>query len=116
MPHSADKPLRASTIGVWSLLNLTLLPGFSFVILLKRYMQAKRLNLSQPLHAARISIVLNVLAFVLLFGVSAAVWFGPWFDTAGKLAVLITYFTLVHSLFILVALWWWAKWHKEELH
>ena len=79
--HSKEQIKSASTIALWSILNLTFLPGLKFAI---------KLNLS----AAAALIFVSVL-MILLGG----------FNSGWTWVFVITYFVLVHTIFIVIAVW-----------
>jgi hypothetical protein len=112
MPPLDNNPTTAPLarqLALWSLLNLTLLPGLAFVMMLWRFRQARQRQDDLALRHGRAGIRINLLAAVALAGVSLALWHISALSEAGRLAAIITYFTLVHSLFILWAVWNWAR-------
>ncbi len=94
---------QASNNAVASLLNLTFLPGLAFIYLLIK------LSKSDPQHIdyyhARLGIKLNLFAAVILIFVSGLMIFFGGFDSAWTWVYVITYFTFVHTMFILIAVW-----------
>ena len=102
--HDSDDQIRlASNAGLASLLNLTILPVIAFVILLGIYRKSQANTLSH--YHARLGIKLNILAAVVLFAVSALMILLGGFDSPWTWVYVISYFTLVHSVFILIAVW-----------
>ncbi len=111
----------ASQAALFSLLNLTLLPVIGFLVLLWRY--HSNANDSLTRYYVKLGIKTNLLAGLLLLGVSTLViqWGGS--DNGWTWVIVISYFTLVHSGFILFASWcliraWSGKrlFHPSELN
>lgn len=94
---------QASNIALASLLNLTLLPVFSFIYVLVVYGKTEPQTLAR--YHALLAIKINVIAAIALFVVSALMIFFGGFDSPWTWVYVITYFTLVHSIFILFAVW-----------
>ena len=94
---------QASNITLLSLLNLTFLPGIAFIILLLRL--KKTLKNSFSYYHLLFAIKLNSLAALALIVVSLLMIFLGGFYSAWTWVFVITYFVLVHSIFILFAVW-----------
>jgi len=102
-PFSKAEVKRASNIALMSLLNLTFLPAISFIWLL---MQLKN-NLEDQFSAyyLKFSIRLNIFAFMALGVITGFMIAVGGFNSAWTWVYVISYFTLVHSVFILCAVW-----------
>ena len=94
---------RASNAALASLLNLTLLPGAGFLWLLLIYKQTEPGAIDQ--YHALLGIKLNLVAAIVLLLVSGLMIFLGGFNSPWTWVYVISYFTLVHSLFILLATW-----------
>lgn len=94
---------RASQAALASLLNLTFLPVIGFIFLLIRFRTSNSHQLDH--YYCVIGIKLNVLAAILLFIGSMAMILTGGFHSPWTWVYVLTYFTLVHSLFIVVAVW-----------
>ena len=94
---------NASNAALASLLNLTILPviGFVALLLVLRKTQAGEID---HYHAI-LGIKINVIAAIALFCVSAMMIFVGGFNSPWTWVYVITYFTIVHTLFIVVAVW-----------
>ncbi|MDH5552252.1 MAG: hypothetical protein OEX82_02875 [Nitrosomonas sp.] len=94
---------RASNATIASLLNLTFLPIIGFIWLL--VISSKTQPDSIDHYHASLGIKLNIMAAVALgVGSSLMIFFGG-FDSAWTWVYVICYFTLVHTTFIIVAVW-----------
>ncbi len=106
MKHPPSKQLElrnAANAALASLLNLTLLPGLGFIALLLIYRKSRSGEIDH--YHAVLGIKINVTAAVTLFVVSALmIWIGG-FDSPWTWVYVITYFTLVHTAFIVIAIW-----------
>ena len=93
----------ASNATVASLLNLTFLPvaGFLWLLLLLRKTQK---NSFSHYHVI-LAIKLNLIAAVVLGLVSLLMIFIIGFESPWTWVYVISYFTLVHTVFIVVAVW-----------
>lgn len=103
-PSSDTAEIRlASNAALASILNLTFLPVIGFVILLWLY---KR---TAPGGIGRYHVVLgmkiNIAAAVALLLVSALMILLGGFNSPWTWVYVISYFTLVHSIFIVLATW-----------
>ncbi|NOR42425.1 MAG: hypothetical protein GQ572_03745 [Gammaproteobacteria bacterium] len=94
---------RASDAALASLLNLTILPVISFIalLLIHRKTQADTID---HYHAV-LGVKINVIAAVVLFLVSALMILLGGFDSPWTWVYVISYFTIVHTIFIVFALW-----------
>ncbi len=103
--HSAEKPeiKAASRAAVASLLNLTFLPGIAFIWLLLQLKKARPGSIEH--YHIRFGIRLNLIAALVLFGFSGIMILTGGFQSAWTWMYVITYFTFVHTVFILVAVW-----------
>ncbi len=94
---------QASTIALWSLLNLTFLPLLSFIVLLSNINKvAANSFATYHLHFA---IKLNLAAATALIFVSALMILFGGLDSGMTWVFVITYFISVHAVFILIAVW-----------
>ena len=94
---------RASTAALAGLLNLTFLPVIGFIWLL---LIAKKVDTNEiDYYHVRLAMKINISAAVALLLVSGLILAWGGLSSAYTWVYIITYFTLVHSLFILVATW-----------
>lgn len=100
---SEDEIKQASNNALASLLNLTFLPGLAFTYLIFKYVKSDALAIDH--YHALLGIKLNLLAFLLLLVVSGLMILWGGFDSAWTWVYVITYFTFVHTVFILIAVW-----------
>ena len=102
--HFTDKQIKlASNNALASLLNLTFLPGLAFIYLLFNFSHSEK-NTIDHYHAV-LGIKLNLIAAIGLFLVSGLMILLGGFESPLTWVYVITYFTFVHTLFILVAVW-----------
>ena len=94
---------RASNAAMASLLNLTLLPVISFLALLFIYCKTEPDAIDR--YHVILGIKINIIAAAVLFLVSALMIFFGGFNSPWTWVYVISYFTLVHTLFIVLALW-----------
>ena len=101
--QSKEQIKAASNIALWSILNLTFLPLISFIMLLIKLKRTPENSLSAyHLHFA---IRLNLIAGISLILVSGLMIFFGGFDSGWTWVFVITYFVLVHTFFIVLAVW-----------
>lgn len=103
----ATKNKDAERAAIAGLLNLTLLPGFAFIWLL---IQRKQLILAEgesliAVHHNFYALKLNLIAAFFLIVVTTLMVLLGGFQSAWTWVYVISYFTLVHSIFILLAVW-----------
>ncbi len=94
---------NASNAALASLLNLTILPVFSFIALLLIYKKTQAGNIDY--YHAVLGIKINIVAAIALFLVSGLMIMLGGFDSAWTWVYVITYFTIVHTIFIVIAVW-----------
>ena len=94
---------RASNAALASLLNLTILPVISFIVLLFIYKKTEP-NTIDHYHAT-LGLKINIIAAAVLFLVSALMIFLGGFNSPWTWVYVISYFTIVHTIFIVIALW-----------
>ena len=94
---------RAANAALASLLNLTILPVISFFALLLIYRKTEP-DMIDRYHAL-LGIKINVIAAAVLFLVSALMILLGGFNSPWTWVYVISYFTMVHTLFIVLALW-----------
>lgn len=94
---------RAANAALASLLNLTILPVISFIALLLIYRKTEPDTIDR--YHALLGIKINVIAAAVLFLVSALMILLGGFNSPWTWVYVISYFTLVHTLFIVFALW-----------
>ena len=94
---------RASDAAMASLLNLTILPVVGFVALLLIYRKTDPDTIGR--YHSTLGVKINVIAATVLFLVSALMIFLGGFNSPWTWVYVISYFTLVHTLFIVLALW-----------
>ncbi|HFB64709.1 MAG TPA: hypothetical protein ENJ60_04130 [Aeromonadales bacterium] len=116
MPHLENKDdLKvASRATIASLLNLTFLPVIGFIWLL--IIMKKSASDSLAHYYARFGIKLNLVAALLLGVVSLLMIYLGGFHSPWTWVYVIGYFTLVHSLFIVAAVWAMIRsWSGQQL-
>ena len=94
---------RASSVALLSLLNLTVLPVISFVILFLVYRKTAPDTIDR--YYAVISLKVNLLAAIVLLLVSALIVAVGGFDSPMSWIYMLTYFLTVHAIFILFTTW-----------
>lgn len=100
---AGEQQQRASNAALASLLNLTLLPGFAFLWLLLNLKKCSQDGIDR--YHTVFGLKLNLIAAVVLLVVSGLMILTGGLGSAWTWVYVITYFTLVHSLFILAAVW-----------
>ncbi|MBL4763898.1 MAG: hypothetical protein JKX67_01235 [Colwellia sp.] len=94
---------QASDAALASILNLTFLPGIAFIWLMLALNKMPPTSIGY--YHAKLGIKLNLVAFVALAVVSALmIILGGW-NSAWTWVYVITYFTFVHTTFIILAVW-----------
>jgi len=93
----------ASNAALASLLNLTILPLISFIALLMIYRKTETGSIGR--YHALLGIKINIIAATVLFLVSALMILLGGFNSPWTWVYVISYFTIVHTLFIVLALW-----------
>ncbi|PCJ85646.1 MAG: hypothetical protein COA54_10630 [Thiotrichaceae bacterium] len=105
---------RASNAALASLLNLTILPIISFLVLVFLYRKTVPGTIDH--YHARLGIKINIFAAAALILVSALMILLGGFNSAWTWVYVISYFTIVHTAFIVVALWALVRaWSGERL-
>ena len=94
---------QASNAALASLLNLTILPVISFIALLLIYRKTGANTIGH--YHAILGLKINLIAVAVLFLVSALMILLGGFNSPWTWVYVISYFTIVHTLFIVVALW-----------
>ncbi len=94
---------QASNNALASFLNLTFLPGLAFIYLLFKFCKSED-NTIDHYHAT-LGVKLNVIAGLTLFLVSGLMIIFGGFDSPWTWVYVITYFTFVHTVFILISVW-----------
>lgn len=105
--ESTEEEKTASRAALASFLNLTFLPGLSFIWLLiqrKTLIKNEQANLIAIYHNF-FAIRLNLIAGFFLVVVTALMVLLGGFNSAWTWVYVISYFTFVHSVFILIAVW-----------
>ncbi len=112
---STDEVIQyASNAALASLLNLTFLPGIAFIWLLTRLKTANKDDIAH--YHILLGIKLNLIAAFALGVVSILMVVLGGFDSAWTWVYVITYFTLVHTIFIVAAVWVMVRaWSGKEL-
>ncbi len=109
---------RTSNAALASLLNLTILPGISFIWLLMIYQKTKQQSTPEAIDSyhAKLGIKLNLIAAAALFLVSALMILLGGFNSPWTWVYVISYFTMVHTIFIVFAIWALVRaWSGERL-
>lgn len=113
MPHSADETtpgfVLAVTAEVLYISNLLILPGITFLVLLAIYFRHK--NTAPDLAAAHITqtVTASIWAGILLILVNIMILLLGGYDGAWTWVILITYFTICHSVFVVLGILGLAK-------
>ena len=94
---------NASNAALASILNLTLLPVVSFIALVLIYKKTKP-NTIDHYHAV-LGLKINIIAAIVLFVVTGLMIFFGGFNSPWTWVYVISYFTIVHTSFIIIALW-----------
>ena len=94
---------RASDAALASLLNLTILPVISFIALLLIYRKTQADTIDR--YHAILGLKINIIAATVLFLVSTLMILLGGFDSPWTWVYVISYFTIVHTIFIVFALW-----------
>jgi len=94
---------QASNAALASLINLSILPGIGFIALLWIYRKTQAGSIGR--YHALLGFKINISAAVVLFAVSALMIAFGGFNSPWTWVYVITYFTLVHTLFIVLAVW-----------
>jgi len=94
---------HASDAALVSLLNLTILPVISFIALLLIYRKTESDTIDH--YHAVLGLKINVIAATVLFLVSSLMILLGGFNSPWTWVYVITYFTMVHTIFIVFALW-----------
>jgi|VirMetMinimDraft_7_1064189.scaffolds.fasta_scaffold00534_10 hypothetical protein len=101
--QSKEQIKSASTIALWSILNLTFLPGLAFIILLLQRKKHDTNSLSY--YHFKFAIKLNLSAAAALIFVSVLMILLGGLNSGWTWVFVITYFVLVHTIFIVIAVW-----------
>jgi len=101
--HNEIQQQQAANAALASLLNLTVLPVISFIALLLIYRQTQAGTIAR--YHAVLGIKINIIAATVLFLVSALMVLLGGFNSPWTWVYVISYFTIVHTLFIVIALW-----------
>ncbi len=101
--QSKEQIKQASNIALWSILNLTFLPGLAFIILLMKLNKCQKNSLSG--YHLSFAIKLNLIAAAALILVSILMILLGGFNSGWTWVFVITYFVLVHTIFIVLAVW-----------
>ena len=106
----SDKPTteelqiqQASNAALASLINLTILPGIGFIALIFIYLKTQPGTIGR--YHAVLGFKINIIAAIVLFAVSALMVLFGGFNSPWTWVYVISYFTLVHTLFIVLAIW-----------
>ena len=94
---------NASNAALASLLNLTLLPVISFIALFLIYKKTTANNIDH--YHAVLGMKINIIAAIVLFAVSGLMIIFGGFNSPWTWVYVISYFTIVHTAFIIIALW-----------
>lgn len=101
--YSDDDISLASKAALYSLLNLTVLPIIGFVMLVMLYKKTKNDSISR--YHATLGIKINIIAAVMLLLVSLVIILVSGLDSPWTWVYVISYFTIVHTTFIMTAIW-----------
>ncbi len=101
--QSEEQLKNASNAALASILNLTLLPVIGFIALFLIYKKTKPNNIDH--YHAVLGIKINIIAAIVLFVVSGLMILLGGFNSPWTWVYVISYFTIVHTTFIIIALW-----------
>ncbi|WP_235839669.1 sulfite exporter TauE/SafE family protein [Cognaticolwellia mytili] len=101
--QSKEQIKEASVIALWSILNLTFLPVLAFIALLLKLNKCNANSLSE--YHLKFAIKLNLIAAGALIAVSVLMILLGGFNSGWTWVFVITYFVLVHTIFIVLAVW-----------
>ena len=105
---------NASNAALASLLNITILPIISFIALLLIYKKTTPGNIDH--YHAILGIKISLYAAAALFLVSALMIILGGFNSPWTWVYVISYFTIVHTIFIVFAIWALVKsWSGDQL-
>lgn len=105
---------RASKASMASLLNLTFLPVIAFIWLLLTLNKTGKNGIDR--YHIQLGIKLNLIAAFALGVVSGLMILFGGFDSPWTWVYVITYFTFVHTVFIMVAVWAMVRsWSGQKL-
>lgn len=105
---------RAGVSALFSLLNLTVFPVISFVVLLLLYKKTEKNTIDR--YYAVLGIKTNLVAAVALLLVTALMILLGGFESPWTWVYVISYFVFVHALFIMFATWTLAcSWTGKKL-
>ena len=94
---------NAANAALASILNLTLLPVISFIALFLIYKKTTANNIDH--YHAVLGMKINIIAAIILFFVSGLMILLGGFNSPWTWVYVISYFTIVHTTFIVIALW-----------
>lgn len=101
--HTKLQLKNAGNAALASILNLTLLPVIAFIALLLIYKKTSTNNIDH--YHAVLGIKINIIAALVLFVVSGLMIILGGFNSPWTWVYVISYFTIVHTAFIIIALW-----------
>lgn len=103
-PTTEERQIQqASNAALASLINLTILPGIGFIALIFIYLKTQPGTIGR--YHAVLGFKINIIAAITLFAVSALMILFGGFNSPWTWVYVISYFTLVHTLFIVLAIW-----------
>ena len=94
---------NAANAALASILNLTLLPVIGFIALFLIYKKTTANNIDH--YHAVLGMKINIIAAIILFFVSGLMILLGGFNSPWTWVYVISYFTIVHTTFIVIALW-----------
>ncbi|MCF6190615.1 MAG: hypothetical protein L3J51_09050 [Cocleimonas sp.] len=101
--HSKLQLKNAANAALASILNLTLLPVIGFIALYLIYKKTTPNNIDH--YHAVLGMKINIIAAFVLFVVSGLMILLGGFNSPWTWVYVISYFTIVHTAFIVIALW-----------
>ena len=101
--NSKSQLNNASNAALASILNLTLLPVLGFIALLLLYKKTEAKQIDR--YHVLLGIKINIIAAIALFFVSALMILFGGFNSPWTWVYVISYFTIVHTIFIVIAVW-----------
>lgn len=103
LTQTKEQLKNASNAALASILNLTLLPVVGFIALLLIYKKTRAGDIDH--YHAVLGIKINIIAAIALFVVSGLMILFNGFNSPWTWVYVISYFTIVHTTFIIFALW-----------
>ena len=106
MPHSDDMPAEGQTLAVAAeslfLVNLLLVPGLGFAVLLVLYLRRHKRSPALAVSHLEQTLVASLWAGVLIIVANGIILLLGGYDSPHTWMVVIIYFTVIHSTLVLL--------------